>query len=305
MAKKHRNLIGKICEPVNLMAAYQATARGRRGTDAYLEFKDYDHINLECLAGDMAAGAYRQGPLRNFTVYEPKPRLISALSFRDRVAQHALVNIIGPIFEAGFLRGRDNGAGNDPDGTRAPGNVQADDLKSHTHQVYTDNSTAYVAGAGAYRATSAGAAAPDASGATGGTETRPKNVTVTFCRYNGYASSDMTGCPAGFTQIAAQGRSLGCMQTAEEASTVASWNVAADTCFTKYGGRLPRSQEWYIAMNNYALTGETGNWEWLDDYATVTSPFDGHATVGSTSISDFSYERDNNTTVAYRCFIQN
>lgn len=103
MAKKHRNLIGKICEPVNLMAAYQATARGRRGTDAYLEFKDYDHINLECLAGDMAAGAYRQGPLRNFTVYEPKPRLISALSFRDRVAQHALVNIIGPIFEAGFL----------------------------------------------------------------------------------------------------------------------------------------------------------------------------------------------------------
>lgn len=204
-----------------------------------------------------------------------------------------------------FLRGRDNGAGNDPDGTRAPGNVQADDLKSHTHEVYTDNSTAYVAGAGAYRATSAGAAAPDASGATGGTETRPKNVTVTFCRYNGYASSDMTGCPAGFTQIAAQGRSLGCMQTAEEASTVASWNVAADTCFTKYGGRLPRSQEWYIAMNNYALTGETGNWEWLDDYATVTSPFDGHATVGSTSISDFSYERDNNTTVAYRCFIQN
>jgi hypothetical protein len=204
-----------------------------------------------------------------------------------------------------FLRGRDNGAGNDPDGTRAPGSTQADELKSHTHEVYTDNSTAYVAGAGGYRATSAGAAAPDASGATGGTETRPKNVTVTFCRYNGYASSDMTGCPMGFTQIAAQGRSLGCMQTAEEASTVASWNVAADTCFTKYGGRLPRSQEWYIAMNNYALTGETGNWEWLDDYATVTSPFDGHATVGSASISDFSYERDNNATVAYRCFIQN
>jgi hypothetical protein len=204
-----------------------------------------------------------------------------------------------------FLRGRDNGAGNDPDGTRAPGSTQADELKSHTHEVYTDNSTAYVAGAGGYRATSAGAAAPDASGATGGTETRPKNVTVTFCRYNGYASSDMTGCPTGFTQIAAQGRSLGCMQTAEEASTVASWNVAADTCFTKYGGRLPRSQEWYIAMNNYALTAETGNWEWLDDYATVTSPFDGHATVGSASISDFSYERDNNATVAYRCFIQN
>lgn len=31
-----------------------------------------------------------------------------------------------------FLRGIDNGAGNDPDGTRAPGNAQADGIKTHT-----------------------------------------------------------------------------------------------------------------------------------------------------------------------------
>lgn len=219
-----------------------------------------------------------------------------------------------------FLRGRDNGAGNDPDGTRVPGNTQADDFKSHQHA--TAMRAATVVSGSIYNelgygsesaptnqvptnsASSYAAFRPNTSN-VGGSETRPKNVTVTFCRYNGYVSSDATGCPVGFTQIAAQGRSLGCMQTAEEAATVASWNVAADTCFTKYGGRLPRSQEWYVAMNNYALTGETGNWEWLDDYATVSSPYDGHALVGNTAITDFSYGADNSSIYAYRCFIQN
>jgi hypothetical protein len=36
-------------------------------------------------------------------VYEPKPRQISALAFRDRVAQHALCAVIGPILEATLL----------------------------------------------------------------------------------------------------------------------------------------------------------------------------------------------------------
>lgn len=81
-----------------------------------------------------------------------------------------------------FLRGIDNGAGNDPSGTRTVGNVQADALKSHTHAVYTDNSTLYVVGTGGKRAASEGDALPDESGSAGGAETRPKNVAVLFCR---------------------------------------------------------------------------------------------------------------------------
>lgn len=37
-----------------------------------------------------------------------------------------------------FLRGLDNGAGNDPDGTRAPGSVQADAFQGH-HHAYSGN----------------------------------------------------------------------------------------------------------------------------------------------------------------------
>jgi RNA-directed DNA polymerase len=103
MGKKHRNLIGRIADPDNLRRAYHRTARGKRGTLGYLEFKEFAPLNLRLLRDEIADGSYRPGAPRTFTVLEPKPRLITALPFRDRVAQHALVAVIGPIFEATLL----------------------------------------------------------------------------------------------------------------------------------------------------------------------------------------------------------
>lgn len=76
---------------------------GRRLTPAALDFKEFAEVNLAQLAIDIRTGAWRPDPLRSYTIYEPKPRLITVLSFRDRVTHHALVGIIGPIFEATFL----------------------------------------------------------------------------------------------------------------------------------------------------------------------------------------------------------
>ena len=45
---------------------------------------------------------YQHGEYHNFKVFEPKERIISALPFRDRVVQHAINNIIEPIFESMF-----------------------------------------------------------------------------------------------------------------------------------------------------------------------------------------------------------
>ncbi len=82
-------------------------------------------------------------------------------------------------------------------------------------------------------------------------------------------------CPAGFTAVTAQGRILGCIEdneadyngnaTRNEAGDAALWYDAANYCFTTFGGRLPSLSEWYVAMNNYALTNETDDYEWLDD----------------------------------------
>ncbi len=71
-------------------------------------------------------------------------------------------------------------------------------------------------------------------------------------------------CPSGFTNVKASNNQLGCMQTAEEGS-ITSWWDANNDCFTTYGGRLPKSDEWFIAMNNFALTDETDDFEWTSD----------------------------------------
>ena len=103
MGKKYRNLIERIVADENMRLAYYKTAKGRRYSAGALEFKEFVEPNLRRLADDLRAGEYQPGAPNHFYVYEPKARLITALPFRDRVAQHALCNIIGPIFESTFL----------------------------------------------------------------------------------------------------------------------------------------------------------------------------------------------------------
>lgn len=103
MGKRHRNLIDQITTWENLLDAYRKTSHGKRRTWGYLEFKEYDLANLLALQAELKAGTYERGPYREFLVYEPKSRLISALEFKDRLVQHALCNIVAPIFEAGLL----------------------------------------------------------------------------------------------------------------------------------------------------------------------------------------------------------
>lgn len=103
MAKKYRNLIEPITSDANMRQALNLTARGKRLTPGYLEFKEYSVFNLHHLAAAMRDGSYRQGPPHEFRIFDPKERLITALPFEDRVAQQAVAAVIGPIFEATLL----------------------------------------------------------------------------------------------------------------------------------------------------------------------------------------------------------
>lgn len=103
MGKKYRNLMSSITAPDNMRMAYARAARSKRRSWGFLEFREFSEVNLARLAEAMATGGYRPDAPRCFTVFEPKARLITAPSFRDRVAQHALCAVISPIFEAALL----------------------------------------------------------------------------------------------------------------------------------------------------------------------------------------------------------
>lgn len=103
MTKRHRNLIGRITSPDNMAEAYRLTSRGKRLTAGYLEFKEYDALNLARLAEEMSDGTYAAGKPTEFFILDPKRRLISALPFRDRVAQQAACLVVGPLFDVAML----------------------------------------------------------------------------------------------------------------------------------------------------------------------------------------------------------
>ena len=103
MAKKYRNLTDRITADATMLEAYRLTSRGKRLTPARLEFKEFSILNLEQLAQEMRTGAYVEGAPHEFNIFDPKLRTISALPFRDRIAQHALCQVIAPIFDATLL----------------------------------------------------------------------------------------------------------------------------------------------------------------------------------------------------------
>jgi hypothetical protein len=103
MTRRYRNLIGPITSPRAMEAAYRLTAAGKRLTPGYLDFKEFSALNLAELAREMRDGRYVSGEPHQFHVFDPKKRLISALPFRDRVAQQALCLVIAPIFDRALL----------------------------------------------------------------------------------------------------------------------------------------------------------------------------------------------------------
>lgn len=101
--KTHRHLYARIVDFDNLHRAFKNAARGKRGHADVAAFEFNLEENLVQLQDELVAQTYRPGAYHNFWIYDPKPRLISAVPFRDRVVHHALCQIIEPLFERRFI----------------------------------------------------------------------------------------------------------------------------------------------------------------------------------------------------------
>lgn len=103
MAKTYRNLYPQVVAWDNLYEAYRKARKGKRGKVPAATFEFKLEENLTELHRELRDQTYRPGAYHSFFIHEPKRRLISAAPFRDRIAHHALCNVIEPLFERSFI----------------------------------------------------------------------------------------------------------------------------------------------------------------------------------------------------------
>ena len=100
--KRASKLWSQVIAFDNLHRAAFLVLRGKRGqVQAGHFFFDLEGEVLR-LQRELASRTYEPGGYRSFWISDPKPRLISAASFRDRVVHHALISVIEPVFERRF-----------------------------------------------------------------------------------------------------------------------------------------------------------------------------------------------------------
>jgi RNA-directed DNA polymerase len=97
------SLFGEVITEEALYAAYLDARKGKRGTVACLTFERELGAQIRSLSESLADGSYEPRPYYQFWVTEPKPRLISAPAFRDRVVQHAIYRVVRPVFDRTFI----------------------------------------------------------------------------------------------------------------------------------------------------------------------------------------------------------
>lgn len=101
--KSYKNLFPQISSFENLLLAARKAALGKQERYYVLEFFLNLEENLHQLQTEFNTHSYQPGEYTTFQIYEPKPRMISAAPFRDRVVHHALTNVIGPLLEKSFI----------------------------------------------------------------------------------------------------------------------------------------------------------------------------------------------------------
>lgn len=100
---KIKHLFPKIFDFENLFDAYKAGIRGKRDRPDIMVYTEKLEENLIELQNELIWKTYKVGRYRMFYVYEPKRRLIMALQFKDRVAQHAIYRQLNPLLDKQFI----------------------------------------------------------------------------------------------------------------------------------------------------------------------------------------------------------
>ena len=101
--QRYGNLWSQIIAFENLLQAARQAQRGKRFRSSVLAFNYNLEAELHQIYHDLSTQTYTPGAYHTFEIRDPKPRLISAAPYRDRVVHHALCNVIVPPIERTFI----------------------------------------------------------------------------------------------------------------------------------------------------------------------------------------------------------
>ena len=98
--KRIGHLFEKVTDPENIRLAFWKAQRGKSGKATVQKFRHELDDRLAEIRNAFLAGDFRLGNYTYFPVFDPKERMICAAAFRERVMQHAVMNVCDPFFEA-------------------------------------------------------------------------------------------------------------------------------------------------------------------------------------------------------------
>lgn len=98
------SLISRITSTENMEKAYSRTQKGKaKYRREALMFSKDETSNLLKLQQEIRNGSYMPEPLFVFKVFEPKPRLIHAPHYRDKIVQIAVINVLKKVYQPRFI----------------------------------------------------------------------------------------------------------------------------------------------------------------------------------------------------------
>ena len=104
MSKTLRNVYDDALTFDNLLKAYNNAKKNKQKKEEVILFEMNLETNLYNLYRELKACKYKPGKYREFTIYEPKERIIKSLPFRDRIVHQWYVEeFIKPYFIPRFI----------------------------------------------------------------------------------------------------------------------------------------------------------------------------------------------------------
>ena len=102
MKRVHVDL-DQVASLPNLELAFARALRGSPRAREALAWREHLDSELATLRHNMLAGNLVLGEFRVFHIRDPKPRIIHAPSFRERVLHHAVIALVGPVLDRALV----------------------------------------------------------------------------------------------------------------------------------------------------------------------------------------------------------